>query len=89
MTVLCTELEDAFAEDDWVGVCWDPDCPMHRLPHWATDDWVAHPRLPSYRHYTHGICPMHVRLFRQETERFLAVRTPRESLAEEVAVPVL
>lgn len=36
------QLEEAFASDDMVTVCWEPACHMHRLYYWPEEKWVEH-----------------------------------------------
>ena len=68
------EIEQAFDQGEWITVCWDPRCRMHRLDHWASGRWVTHSRRNEYAKYTHGICQKHARAFQREVQRFFAER---------------
>jgi hypothetical protein len=66
------ELERAIAQGRIVVVCWEPGCPMHRLPHWEDGQWVARPLEKGYRNYSHSICGSHYRLYQEQMQRFMA-----------------
>ena len=74
METMNTEINQAFAQAEWITVCWDPKCRMHRLDHWAAGRWVTHTRRDEYAKYTHGICKKHARAFKREVARFFAQR---------------
>jgi len=66
------EIEEAFEKGEIVTVCWDPECLMHRLPHWDEGRWIAHESKKGYRNYSHGICRFHFRMYQREIERYMA-----------------
>lgn len=70
------ELERAFTRKEWVTVCWEPGCLMHRLDHWDAERWIAHQRRDGYVCYTHSICKVHARQFEREVQAFFARRAP-------------
>ncbi len=84
-SALRDELERAFAAGGWVVVCWEPDCPWHRLIAWDEDEWVGVPCREGYSRYTHGICPAHLEILMEgigHLEQLLegqAARTKRQA----------
>lgn len=70
------ELEAAFQSGAIVVVCWEPGCSMHRLPHWPEHEWISREQVAGYRHYSHGICRWHYRMYQQEIDRFIAEDLP-------------
>ena len=71
MTSPRLQLEKALTRKQLVTVCWEPDCPMHRLEQWGPQQWLPFEKKSSYRNYTHGICPEHARLLQEEIDQFL------------------
>jgi hypothetical protein len=67
------ELESAFANAQMVVKCWEPECSMHRLPHWAEAKWVAFEAKHNYRRYSHGICNWHYLAYQREIDQILGV----------------
>ena len=63
------ELERAFENGDLVVACWEPECTMHRLPHWADGQWVSRSRDESHASYSHGICMWHLRACQEQLEQ--------------------
>ena len=66
------ELETAFANGDWIVVCWEPGCRMHRLPHWPKKKWMDRSQQQGYRNYSQSICRSHYRVYQQEIQRAIA-----------------
>ncbi len=65
------QLENALIRGELVTVCWEPTCSLHRLEKWGAQQWLPFAKSPAYRNYTHGICPDHVRLLKEEIDQFL------------------
>ena len=66
------QLEEAFASDDMVTVCWEPACHMHRLYYWPEEKWVEHNKKNNYAKYTHSICDYHYQQYHEEIEQMIA-----------------
>ena len=71
MTSPRLQLENALTRKQLVTVCWEPACSMHRLEKWGAQQWLPFEKQPTYRNYSHGICPEHARLLQQEIDQFL------------------
>ncbi|MCC7265675.1 MAG: hypothetical protein IT369_24470 [Candidatus Latescibacteria bacterium] len=70
------QLESALARGEMVTVCWEPSCSMHRLGKWGAQQWLPFEKSPTYRNYSHGVCPQHARLLQEEIDRFLHEQAP-------------
>lgn len=84
------QLEHALTRSELVTVCWEPTCSMHRLDHWGAQQWLSFEKSPTYRHYSHGICPEHARLLQGEIDQFLhehRAETPRHFEVEYQPAP--
>ncbi|MDP6698047.1 MAG: hypothetical protein QGH25_00225 [Candidatus Latescibacteria bacterium] len=62
-------METAFANGDWIVICREPGCRMHRLPHWPKKEWVARSQQQGYRNYSQSISRSHYRVYQQEIQR--------------------
>ena len=65
------QLELALTRGELVTVCWEPTCSMHRLEKWGAQQWLPFAKNLAYRNYSHGICPEHARLLKEEIDQFL------------------
>ena len=64
------ELEKAFERGEMVIVCWEPECTMHRLPHWEEGKWITHEKVKDYSNYSYGICVWHYRICQRLVEEY-------------------
>ena len=84
-SALRDELERAFAAGEWVVVCWEPGCPLHRLIAWQEEEWVEVPCREGYSRYTHGICPAHLDVLMEEISHIEKLLEGQAAQTEEQA----